>query len=298
VVAINELILGVNIALGIQPLDACPAFANSQGMVDIAQLIRGVNSALNGCPSPPTPSVTVPATDTPFPTATATHTPANASTVTPTQPGNRFVDNGDGTIMDTQTGLIWEKKDQGRGLHDSNTRFPWAGICSDDGEFCQPDAAAAATCNAATGGAMGCTQCGGTATCNTIIGSTTVWDWLNDINASRFAGHSDWQIPTIARDGGTMQLETIIDTSVAGCGSGAPCVAPAFNTGCMAGCTATSCSCTEAERYWSSTAIVGNLPFPSAWGVFLFTGEVTGIDKASAFFVRAVRNGSRAITCG
>jgi hypothetical protein len=114
----------------------------------------------------------------------------------------------------------------------------------------------------------------------------------NDINASRFAGHSDWQIPTIARDGGTMQLETIIDTSVAGCGSGAPCVAPAFNTGCMAGCTATSCSCTEAERYWSSTAIVGNLPFPSAWGVFFFTGEVTGIDKASAFFVRAVRNGS------
>ena len=49
VVAINELILGVNIVLAIQPDTACPAFANSQGMVDIAQLIKGVNNALGGC---------------------------------------------------------------------------------------------------------------------------------------------------------------------------------------------------------------------------------------------------------
>jgi hypothetical protein len=49
VVAINELILGVNIALAIQPDTACPAFANSQGMVDIAQIIKGVNNALSGC---------------------------------------------------------------------------------------------------------------------------------------------------------------------------------------------------------------------------------------------------------
>jgi predicted extracellular nuclease len=48
-VAINELVLGVNIALGGQPVNACPAFANSQGMVDIAQLVKGVNKALNGC---------------------------------------------------------------------------------------------------------------------------------------------------------------------------------------------------------------------------------------------------------
>jgi len=48
-VAINELILGVNIALGLRPVRACPAFANSQGMVDIAQLITGVNNSLNGC---------------------------------------------------------------------------------------------------------------------------------------------------------------------------------------------------------------------------------------------------------
>src|SRR5262249_11824536 len=33
-----------------------------------------------------------------------------------------------------------------------------------------------------------------------------------------------------------------------------------------------------------------NLPFPSAWGEFFFRGEVVAVDKASAFFVRAVRS--------
>ena len=290
-VDITDLITGVNIALGILPVSACQAFENTEGNVDIAQLIQGVNNALNGCPSPSTPSVTVPATASPTPTVTFTPTPTKTSTMTPTQPGDHFVDNGDGTIADTQTGLIWEKKDQGGGLHDSNTRYPSAGICTDNGEFCQPDAAAATTCNAATGGAMGCAECGGTGTCHTIIGSTTIWDWLNQLNAASFAGHSDWRIPTVGRDGGTVQLETIADMSVSGCGSGVPCVPSAFNTGCVAGCMATGCSCTQADSYWASTSIVGDLPFPSAWGVFFRTGEVEGLDKASAFYVRAVHGG-------
>ena len=291
-VDIADLIVGVNIALELQPVADCQAFANAGGRVDVAQLIQGVSNALNGCPIPPTPSVTVPATRTPTPTVTPTPTPASAPTLTPTQSGERFVDNGDGTITDAQTDLIWEKKDQGGGLHDANARYPWAGICTDSGEYCQPDADAEAACNAAMGGAMGCAQCSGTATCRPIIGSETVWDWLNRINAASFAGHSDWRIPTLGRDGGMVQLETIVDTSVSGCGSGVPCVPPAFDTGCVAGCTATSCSCTQAERYWSTTSIVGTLPFPSTWGVFFRTGEVTGMDKASAFFVRAVRGAS------
>jgi hypothetical protein len=48
-VAINELIIGVNITLGTLPVSACPAFQNAQGTVDIAQLIKGVDNALNGC---------------------------------------------------------------------------------------------------------------------------------------------------------------------------------------------------------------------------------------------------------
>jgi hypothetical protein len=47
--AIQELVLGVNIALGRKPRNACSAFASPDGMVDIAQLITGVNNALGGC---------------------------------------------------------------------------------------------------------------------------------------------------------------------------------------------------------------------------------------------------------
>ena len=50
-VLINELVLGVNIALGSTPVSACPAFdANGNGMVLINELISGVNNALAGCP--------------------------------------------------------------------------------------------------------------------------------------------------------------------------------------------------------------------------------------------------------
>jgi hypothetical protein len=51
-VAINELITGVTIALGNQPLSACPAFdANTDQHVAINELIAAVKNALMGCPS-------------------------------------------------------------------------------------------------------------------------------------------------------------------------------------------------------------------------------------------------------
>lgn len=50
-VGINELILGVSIALGLQPLEECPAFDPSgNGRVDISELIEAVNNSLGGCP--------------------------------------------------------------------------------------------------------------------------------------------------------------------------------------------------------------------------------------------------------
>ncbi|MDX2171150.1 MAG: hypothetical protein SF182_29040 [Deltaproteobacteria bacterium] len=51
-VAINELITGVNIALGSSPVSACPSFdVNKDGQVAINELITGVNNALGTCPS-------------------------------------------------------------------------------------------------------------------------------------------------------------------------------------------------------------------------------------------------------
>jgi hypothetical protein len=51
-VAINELITGVNIALGGAALDTCPAFdTDDDGAVAINELIAAVNAALAGCPA-------------------------------------------------------------------------------------------------------------------------------------------------------------------------------------------------------------------------------------------------------
>ena len=95
-VEINDLILGVNIALRTQPVTACPAFdCQSSGTVPINCLVQGVNNALNGCSPVPTVTETVTSTVTsapptathtvgpPTPTATLAQPPATV-TVTPT----------------------------------------------------------------------------------------------------------------------------------------------------------------------------------------------------------------------
>src|SRR5262245_31932154 len=54
-VSIADLILGVNISLGSQPLSACNAMdGEGNGDVSISDLIRAVNNSLNGCPATPT----------------------------------------------------------------------------------------------------------------------------------------------------------------------------------------------------------------------------------------------------
>jgi len=50
-VTVDELVRGVNIALGAQPLANCPVFdRNGSGSVEINELVQAVNAALNGCP--------------------------------------------------------------------------------------------------------------------------------------------------------------------------------------------------------------------------------------------------------
>lgn len=51
-VSIAELIRGVNIALGQQPVGNCPEFdRNDDGKVSISELVAAVNNALSGCPN-------------------------------------------------------------------------------------------------------------------------------------------------------------------------------------------------------------------------------------------------------
>jgi len=55
-VTVDELVRGVNIALGTAPLSACEMFDyDGDGTVTVDKLVRGVNNALNGCVDPLTP---------------------------------------------------------------------------------------------------------------------------------------------------------------------------------------------------------------------------------------------------
>jgi hypothetical protein len=236
-------------------------------------------------------------TKTPIPTATNTSSRTPTFTNTPVPPTNtptatpcagRFCDNGNGTITDTQTGLIWEEKNYA----DANIPYQWAGRCTVSGETCQPDANSAAACAAATGGATGCAECGPSAGACIISVSNpkTVWTWLLQLNATNFAGKSDWRIPTSAGCCGTptgdsAELETIQAAQYPNCVT-SPCVPAVFNTNCTPGCT--HCSCTAANNYWSASSYY-IIPY-RAWDVDFATG---GIGTASKWgdiaYVRAVR---------
>jgi hypothetical protein len=71
-----------------------------------------------------------------------------------------YVDNGDGTITDLNTGLMWEKKSNDGGLHHKDDLYYWSGNGAQE----------------------------------------TICDWLDDVNAEGgpgFANYSDWRIPNV-----------------------------------------------------------------------------------------------------
>jgi hypothetical protein len=70
-----------------------------------------------------------------------------------------------------------------------------------------------------------------------------------------------------------------------------PAVSSAFNNNCsMAACSVTTCSCTFADAYWSSTSFAISPAF--AWNVGFHVGDVLAFGKGDgAVRVRAVRGG-------
>ncbi|HVM94744.1 MAG TPA: DUF1566 domain-containing protein [Candidatus Acidoferrales bacterium] len=183
----------------------CKGDFDGNGHVTVDELVTSVNNALNGCPSP----------------------------------SQRFVDNGDGTITDGKTGLMWEKKsdEASPAVHGQNTQYSW-----DD--------------------------------------ASTVF--LAELNSNAFAGHTDWRMPSVT------ELQSLVDYS-----HFAPAVDPAFNTGCISDCTVTTCSCTQADYYWSTTAYQDPSLPGYAWNVDFNLGALNSYEKSlPAFYVRAVRGGS------
>ena len=56
-VSIDEMLIGVNIALGREQLDRCPSFdVNADQQLEINELLAAVVGSLNGCPATATPS--------------------------------------------------------------------------------------------------------------------------------------------------------------------------------------------------------------------------------------------------
>jgi hypothetical protein len=101
------------------------------------------------------------------------------------------------------------------------------------------------------------------------------------LNLAAFAGHSDWRLPKLR------ELQTLLDY-----GATAPAVPAAFNSGCLAGCSPQTCSCTAARQYWSSTpeiAKTGARKFALAWFVNFVDGVIYSNFETNAFAVRAVR---------
>jgi hypothetical protein len=78
-VAVNELVIGINIGLGLVGGTACPALEEEDGTVPIDEMITAVDNALNGCPGA-VPSATPTEVETEEPTATPTEASGTATT--------------------------------------------------------------------------------------------------------------------------------------------------------------------------------------------------------------------------
>ena len=76
--------------------------------------------------------------------------------------GSRFTDNGDGTVSDKLTGLVWEKKTDDGSVHDKDNLYTWS-----------------------TGSPW-------------AESGTAFTGFLSTLNSSGFAGSSGWRIPTLA----------------------------------------------------------------------------------------------------
>ncbi len=205
------------------------------------------------------------------------HCPTGETCSLSAAPVPRFVDNGDGTLSDRQTCMVWEKKGQYDNApvacpggttcddpHDADNVYTWCPRITD------PDRA----------------------------GGSVATDFLTRLNDNIFAGHADWRLPDESGRNvdlspylpGLTELETVVDMGVAGCGGGAPCTPDAFNANCTPGCSPTdpTCSCTVAGDYWSATW--GRVT-SQAWAVGFDDGQAARTICSGNASARATRGG-------
>jgi len=125
-----------------------------------------------------------------------------------------FTDNGDGTITDTKTGLMWEKKSDDGSIHDKDNYYTWG---MDGSPY--------------------------------TMNRTMVTTFLASLNtAPCFAGYCDWRIPNRPELLTLVNLETWSPATFTEFNTS--CAAGCTVDG--AGGT-TKCSCTQSSLYWSSS---------------------------------------------
>ena len=180
-----------------------------------------------------------------------------------------YTDNGDGTITDNRTGLMWEKKSYDGSIHALTNTYTWGETSPPytmDGTVVTTflgtlnNRCADETTECSTNGDADCTGIG-TGKCG-------------------FAGHRDWRIPNVN------ELQSLVDYEPA-----TPAIDPAFNNGCTSGCTVLTCSCTLSTYYCSSTTYQVSPNY--AWDVSFADGTVyANSSKSSSLHARGVRGGS------
>jgi len=164
----------------------------------------------------------------------------------------RFVDNGDGTITDTCTNLMWEKKTTEAGRHDVNNTYLWSADTKygPDGsvftKFLYALNDVLLRCNA---DGSNCTQL-----------------------SLGFAGHNDWRLPEFLELAGIGDDNFCVESNRF---TGAPCIDPIFGP-------------TQPKPYWSATAVASYRTV--AANIDFFNVGLVGGDKALDHdYVRAVR---------
>ena len=152
--------------------------------------VDAVAGQLTACSVLPTPTPT----PTPIPTPTPTPTPC---AVVSNGKGGTYTDNCNGTVTDSTTGLVWEKKTDDGGIHDQDNTYSWS-----------------------TGSPWD-------------FDGTAVSVFLATLNTTPcFAGSCNWRLPTIielsGRNDEGYATGGIVDVTVPGCQSGPPCINPIF----------------------------------------------------------------------
>jgi hypothetical protein len=185
----------------------------------------------------------------------------NGESCTWAQSFARFLDNGNGTVTDRRTCLMWEKK--------TGTVSPYGPIRCTNASDCPDPHNVNISYSWSTGEPWS-------------LDGSVVTVFLKQLNDGAFAGHTDWRLPTSAGPatlptGSDPELESILWAQYPNCTIN-PCIDGIFGP-------------TVAFSYWTASQLYIPAAIISAWTVPFFDGYVIDQGKASGIPARAVRGG-------